>query len=200
MGMTQRSQAGDFPPTQYHPVPCYRDSTTTESGREKRREWPWNRRSNFWSWACVACHLGTAYITSRYRPQHRSIATFSATNSTEQWTYGSVLEGGIWAHISWWPWLKNMFRTLRNPDPAVFLCASAAWGITTVFILERYRHHPYRYHFLVAGITISVLLAALTTTLEELPSYLAITYAPLWISVAMIFSITLHWLVLGHRK
>lgn len=95
---------------------------------------------------------------------------------------------------------RFQFRSLRNPDPAVFLCASAAWGITTVFILERYRHHPYRYHFLVAGITISVLLAALTTTLEELPSYLAITYAPLWISVAMIFSITLHWLVLGHRK
>ena len=86
---------------------------------------------------------------------------------------------------------------LRNQDPVVFLCASAAWGITTVYLLGRYSHNRYQNHFLVAGISISVLLAALTLVIDELPSYLAITYAPLWISFVILSSTMTHWLLFG---
>ncbi len=100
--------------------------------------------------------------------------------------------------------MNSQLRSLRDSnllsDPVVFLCASTVWGIITVYLLEQYGHRPYQYHFLVAGISISILLGAVTMVIEELPSYLALSYTPLWISFVMTSSTMLHWLRFGDRQ
>jgi hypothetical protein len=88
---------------------------------------------------------------------------------------------------------------VRDPDPVVFLCASAAWGITTVYVLDRYKHHTYQYHFLIAGISVSLSLVAVSEFLEELSPHLVIVYTPLWISFVMALSLILHSSLFRHR-
>jgi hypothetical protein len=195
---------------------CDSNSPRTESSREQRSKRLLHQHSTLWTSTCLLCHLGTAYVTSQYNqetihdsfqpsptPQSSDDSTLNATRILLSHVVGNLVSISKRAPndpmISRRKWLTDpQLRSLHDPEPVVFLCASVAWGITTAYLLRRYTHHPYQYHFLVAGISTSLLLGALSMTLGELPSYSAITYTPLGISFIMISSIMLHRLLLGN--
>jgi hypothetical protein len=218
MGPTVRSPSSEPSHVESHTLPFYFRLCAITPGGEKGRERPLSSRSNLWVDAMGVCQFGTAFVTSLSRPRSTIPGSSPLVDPTQRWRNYMTMNEKAWTRIAWWPWVDNLvpltktaqkapsfqvgsrltnfqFRSLRDPDPVVFLCASAAWCITTVYLLERHRHHPYQYHFLVAGIAMSVLLGALTMIFEELPPYLTITFTPLWISFVMASSTMMHRLL-----
>lgn len=91
--------------------------------------------------------------------------------------------------------IDSQLQPLRDPSPVVFICASCAWGVTTVYLLAWYRHHTYQNYFLTFGVSVPLLLEAVNLIREEQPAYLVIKYTPLWISFVMALSMILQWLL-----
>jgi hypothetical protein len=218
MGPTQRSRSSDPSHVESQELPFYFRICEIKASGEKWRKWPFPSRSYLWVDAICVCQFGTAFVASLSRPQPTTPESSPPVDPTQQWRNYMTMNEKAWTRIAWWPWVDNLvpltktaqkassfqvgsrltnfqLRPLHDPDPVVFLCASAAWCITTVYLLERHRHHLYQYHFLVAGIAMSILLGALTMIVEELPPYLTITFTPLWISFVMASSTMLHRLL-----
>ncbi|KAF7513437.1 hypothetical protein GJ744_008731 [Endocarpon pusillum] len=156
-----------------------RSNTKERERGEGLRKAPPPPQTDPLTWICCACNIGLAVIASQYRNQHRK-------------THSEELK-----HELRWQLEGNWPGSFLDPGPVVFLCVSVAWGIVTIYILRRHEHHSYQNHFVAVGIAISALVGVLSLVSNELPSHLAVTYTPLWISFVMVLSLMLHCLLAG---
>jgi hypothetical protein len=113
---TQPSESSKASQVPYLALRYDSNGSKTEETREQRSKRPLHQHSTLWTGTCLLCHLGAAYVTSRYNQEtiHESLQP----SPTPQWRDDFTLK---WTRTILWHVVGNLvsFSKRAPKDPII---------------------------------------------------------------------------------